>query len=182
MKIRKTLTNSRRVDRLKATAIFCILQIILIGLVVFNFFDNTPVCSERAEVIEGRIKDYRFRRAYGADRHFITIDEIEYEVYGNKNIKSRDLSQLLKTRPNATLLINNKKVISYSLNDVEYLSVDDFNTNLRNNKIWVTVFLSLIDVLIISCYVVYMIYHRTSKDSVFRIRCKKKDSQIGKSG
>ena len=63
MKIRKTLTNSRRVDRLKATAIFCILQIILIGLVVFNFFDNTPVCSERAEVIEGRIKDYRFRRA-----------------------------------------------------------------------------------------------------------------------
>ena len=181
MKIRKTLTNLRRVDRLKATAIFCILQIILIGLVVFNFLDNAPVYSEHAEVVEGRVEDYRFRRAYGADRHFITINETEYEIYGNRNIKSRDLRQFLKTRPDATLFVNNKKVISYSLNDVEYLSVDDYNTSLRNNTIWVTVFLSLIDVLIISCYVVYMIYHRTSKDSVFRIRCEKKGSKIRKS-
>lgn len=177
MKIRKTLTNLRRVDRLKATAVFCVLQIILIGLVVFNFLDNSPVYSEHAEVVEGRIEDYRFIRAYGADRHFITINEIEYEIYGNKNIRSRDLHQLLKTRPDATLLINNKKVISYSLNNIEYLSVDDYNKSLRNNTIWVTVFLSLIDVLIISCYAVYIIYHRTSKDSIFAIKRKKKDKE-----
>ena len=181
MKIRKTLTNLRRADRLKATAIFCVLQIILIGLVVFNFLDNAPVYSEQCEFIEGRAEDYRFRRAYGFDRHFITINETEYEIYGNKNIKSRDLRQLLKTRPDATLLVNNKKVISYSLNGVEYLSVENYNKSLRNNRIWVTVFLFLIDILIISYYVVYMIYRRTSKDPVFRIRCEKKDSQIGKS-
>ena len=179
MKTRKTLTNLKRVDRLKATAIFCVLQIILIGLVVFIFWDNAPVYSEQCEFIEGRAEDYRFRRAYGFDRHFITINETEYEIYGNKNIKSRDLRQLLKTRPDATLLVNNKKVISYSLNGVEYLSVENYNTGLRNNSIWVTVFLFIIDILIISYYVAYMIYHRTSKDPIFRIKPNKKEENHG---
>ena len=175
MKIRSTLTNIKRIDRLRATAIFCIIQLLFIGLAVLNFSENTPVSTEQCEVIEGRVEDYRFRRAYRADRHFITINETEYQIYGNKNIKSRDLRQLLKTRPDVTLLVNNKEVISYSLNGVEYLSVENYNKSLRNNRIWVTVFLFLIDILIISYYVVYMIYHRTSKDPIFKIKPKKKE-------
>ena len=170
MNIRKTLTNIKRIDRLKMTARFLLFQVVTISLFcIFGISGTAHATEDNTTVITARVENYSRHIGYGKGHSKIyfkaQIDGEQYKLGSYKTVTADDFEELLKASPSVTLRLDkNVKVAQMHSDGVEYLSLDKYNADMTNWRIvWIVLF-SLAEAFFVAVYVLYMIYHRTSKD------------------
>ena len=174
MKIRKTLTNIKRIDRLKKTVAFLLFQVVLISLFcVFGIARTAHLTVDETTAITGKIENYSRHKRYSgrgaASVYFkVYIDGAEYKIGSYLTVSADEFEAFLEMSPIVTLRFNahGEEVQLYS-NSREYISLDKYNIDMRNWRITSIVLFSLTELISIAIYTVYMIFHRTSKDKRF---------------
>ena len=170
MKFRHTQTNIKRRDRQIATIIFAICELVAIFLFAYlGVAQTSQVTDENTTVITTEIDDYKHIEL-GSNRnarhHYdIWIDGQKYRLgTALLNVDCDNLQEVLDGNPTLDVRIYHNDIVEIYLDDIELVSADKYNENQATLRVWAIILFSLVEVLAIAGYVVYMIFHRTSKD------------------
>ncbi len=168
MEYRKTETNIKRMDRLKATIALVVFEVVSITLFcVFGIVgtseaadDNTRVIT--AEVVNHRYVDAKFGRI--DSRHFIVYASGEnFKIPSGKN--KEELNELFSGMPTVTVRLDRYgNVAELHAEGRELYSLRDYNDNQATLRAWAIALFSVAEALVLAGYAFYMIHHRTSKD------------------
>ena len=170
MKLRHTQTNAKRRDRQIATIIFAICELVAIFLFAyFGIARTSQVTDKNTTVITTVIDDYKHIEL-GSNRnarHYydIWIDEQKYRLgTALLTVDCDNFQEILDSNPTLDVRIYHNDVVEIYLDDIELVSADKYNENQTTLRVWAIILFSLVEVFAIAGYVVYMIFHRTSKD------------------
>ncbi len=171
MKIRKTLTNIKKIERVKVTVIFVVLEVIIIGLFTFGMIKTVPVKAENVSVSEGKIENYRFiarpaRRGWNYTLNCEMHGE-EYKIFVSSN-KKEHIEGLLQAHSVAEIGSVKGEVVFYSIDGIELYSINEFNSGQKSERILAIVLFSIVEIVSIPLFTLYIIYHRTSKDPIIK--------------
>ena len=170
MKLKHTQTNVKRRDRQIATIIFVICELVAIFLFAyFGIARTSQVTNENTTVITTEIDDYTHIDfgSSGHRRHYydIWIDGQRYRLgTALLNVDCDNFQEVLDGNPTLDVQIYHNDIVEIYLNDTELVSADKYNENQAILRVWAIIVFSLVEVFATLGYVVYMIFHRTSKD------------------
>ena len=170
MKFKHTQTNIKRRDRQIATIIFVICELIAIFLFAyFGIVRTSQVTDEHTTVIKTEIDDYSHIDfgSSGHRRHYynIWIDGQKYRLgTAVLTVDCDNFQEVLDSTPTLDVRIYHNDIVEINLNDTELVSADKYNENQATLRVWSIILFSLVEVFATLGYVVYMIFHRTSKD------------------
>ena len=170
MKFRHTQTNIKRRDRQIATIIFAICE--LVAILLFAYFGiarTSQVTDENTTVITTEIDDYSHIDfgSSGHRRHYynIWIDGQKYNLGTSLlNVDCDNFQEILDSNPTLNVRIYHNDIVEIYLDDTELVSADKYNENQTALRVLAIIVFSLVEVCAIAGYIVYMIFHRTSKD------------------
>ena len=170
MKSKHTQTNVKRKDRQIATIIFVICELVAIFLFAyFGIARTSQVTDENTTVISTEIDDYKHIEL-GSNRnarHYydIWIDGQKYRLgTALLTVNCDNLQEILDSNPTLDVRIYHNDIVEIYLDGTELVSADKYNENQTTLRVWAIILFSLVEVFAIAGYVVYMIFHRTSKD------------------
>lgn len=170
MKFRHTQTNAKRRDRQIATIIFAICELVSIFLFAyFGIARTSQVTDKNTTVITTEIDDYKHIEL-GSNRnarHYydIWIDGQKYDLgTALLNVDCDNLQEVLDGNPTLNVRIYHNDIVEIYLDGTELVSADKYNENQTTLRVWAIILFSLVELFAIAGYVVYMIFHRTSKD------------------
>lgn len=170
MKFRHTQTNAKQRDRQIATIIFAIFELVVIFLFAyFGIARTSLVTDENTTVITTEIDDYKHNEL-GANRnarHYydIWIDGQKYDLgTALLDVDCDNFQEILDSNPTFNVRIYNNDIVEIYLDNIELVSADKYNENQATLRVWAIILFSLVELFAIAGYVVYMIFHRTSKD------------------
>ena len=170
MKFRHTQTNAKRKDRQIATIIFAMCELVTILLFAyFGIARTSQVTDENTTVITTEIDDYKHIEL-GSNRnarHYynIWIDGQKHNLGTSLlNVDCDNLQKVLDNNPTLDVRIYHNDIVEIHFDDIELVSADKYNENQTTLRVWAIILFSLVEVFAIAVYVVYMIFHRTSKD------------------
>lgn len=170
MKFRHTKTNIKRRDRQKATIIFAVCE--LVAIVLFAYFDivrTSQATDENTTVITTEIDDYTHIK-YSSGKHSwhhykIWIDEQKYHLGAALlNVDCNKLQEIFDSNPTLDVRIFHNDVVEIYLGETELVSADKYNENQVSKRALAIILFSLAEAFAITGYIVYIIFHRTSKD------------------
>ena len=170
MKLKHTQTNVKRRDRQIATIIFVICELVAIFLFAyFGIARTSQVTNENTTVITTEIDDYTHIDfgSSGHRRHYynIWIDGQKYRLgTALLNVDCDNFQEVLDGNPTLNVRIYHNDVVEIYLDGTELVSADKYNENQAILRVWAIIVFSLVEVLATLGYVVYTIFHRTSKD------------------
>ena len=170
MKFRHTQTNIKHRDRQIATIIFVICELVVIFLFAyFGIARTSQVADENTTVITTEIDDYTHIDfgSSGHRRHYydIWIDEQKYRLgTALLNVDCDNFQEVLDSTPTLDVRMYHNDIVEIYLDDTELVSADKYNENQATLRVWAIILFSLVEVFAIAGYVVYMVFHRTSKD------------------
>ena len=170
MKSKHTQTNAKHRDRQIATIIFVICELVAIFLFAyFGIARTSQVTDENTTVITTEIDDYKHIEL-GSNRNArhhddIWIDGRKYNLGTSLlNVDCDNLQEVLDGNPTLNVRIYHNDIVEIYLDGTELVSADKYNENQTTLRVWAIILFSLVEVFAIAVYVVYMIFHRTSKD------------------
>ena len=170
MKFRHTQTNVKRRKRQIATIVFAICELVAIFLFAyFGIARTSQVTDENTTVITTEIDDYAHIDFAGIKikPHYykIWIDEQKYNLGASLlNVDCDNLQKILDSNPLLNVRTYHNDIVEIYLGDIELVSADRYNENQTSARVLAIILFSLAEVFAIAGYVVYMIFHRTSKD------------------
>lgn len=177
MKFRHTQTNVKRRDRQIATIIFAICELVVIFFFAYlGIYETRQITDEDTEVIVGEIEG-RAHFDYGSGIgtrpriHYykLWIDGKKYRL----NVSESDCDALEKiltsdSSPNFEFRVYShpfsKEIVEFYHNGEELSTVSAFNDVQRSGRTAAILLFIFAEVVTIPLYVVYMVFHRTSKD------------------
>ncbi len=170
MKFKHTQTNVKRKDRQIATIIFAICELVSIFLFAyFGIVRTSQVTDENTTVITTEIDDYKHIEL-GSNRnarhHYdIWINGQKYRLgTALLTVDCDNFQEILDSKPTFNVRIYHNDIVEIYLDGTELVSADKYNENQTTLRVWAIILFSLVEVFAIAGYVVYMIFHRTSKD------------------
>ena len=168
MRIRKTETNIKRIERIKKTVAFILFQIVAISVFgIFGIALTTQATENNTTVVTATVEDYRYHELrWGNFSYKICVEGKNYRTTSNFVIVNNDqFVEILSESPIVSLRFDRKgKIVQMHSNGVEYVSFDRYNKEQRNCRIIAIVLFVIVELFICAEYVLYVIYHRTSKD------------------
>lgn len=167
MKFRHTQTNVKRRDRQIATIIFAICELIAIFLFAYlGIAQTSQATDENTTVITTEIDDYTHVKNGARQHHYkIWIDGQKYHLgTALLNVDCDSFQDVLDDNPKLDVRIYHNDIVEIFLDDMELVSVDRFNKNQVGLRVIAIILFTLIEMFAIVGYVIYMIFHRTSKD------------------
>ena len=171
-KIRKTETNIKRIDRFKKTISFLLLQIIIISLFcIFGIKETKQLTYADTILITGKINDYWHIDLRGGKNnpHYynLWIDGEKCRLLVN-DTTCKEIQAIIHNQDTIELHIHNRilvnEVAEFYFNNTEYASLIKYNKSLSTLRILAIIIFSTIEIIINVSYVLYIIFHRTSKD------------------
>ena len=170
MKFRHTQTNAKRRDRQIATIIFAICELVAIFLFAYFGIARTSLVTDaNTTVITTEMDDYKHIEL-GSNRntrHYynIWIDEQKYHLgTALLTVDCDNFQEILDSNPTFNVRIYHNDIVEIYLDDTELVSADKYNENQTALRVLAIIVFSLVEVCAIAGYIVYMIFHRTSKD------------------
>ena len=170
MKSKHTQTNAKRRDRQIATIIFAICELVAIFLFAyFGIARTSQVTDKNTTVITTEIDDYKHIEL-GSNRnarHYydIWIDGQKYRLgTALLTVDCDNLQEILDSNPTLNVRMYHNDIVEIYLDGTELVSADKYNENQATLRVWAIILFSLAELFAIAGYVVYMIFHRTSKD------------------
>ena len=171
LKIRKTLTNIKRIDRIKITFIFILFQIVAVPLFcILGIVGTAHANDDNTTVITSKIEDYHYVNISAGRLHSVyfkvQIDGKQYHIgSGNLTVSNDAFDNILNDTPVATVRVHHdNKIAEMYSNGIEYVSINKYNANKNAERTLAIILFSLTEVFVCSIYVIYILYHRTSKD------------------
>lgn len=171
-KVKKTETNIKRVDRFKITVSFILFQIIIISLfAVFGISDTKQLTYENTIEVTGHLDDYshiefHIRRSFlhyynlwiDGNKYKLNVDNttcnyMQDIVQGNNEITFRYYDRIFSN-----------DIVEFEFDDTELTSLNGFNSSQKALRIMFIILFSLIELIFVTTYVIYIVFHRTSKD------------------
>ena len=152
------------------TIIFVICELVVIFLFAyFGIARTSQVTDENTTVITTEIDDYKHieRGSNRNARHYynIWIDEQKYRLgTALLNVDFDNFQEILDSNPTFNVRIYHNDIVEIYLDGTELVSADKYNENQSTLRVWAIILFSLVELFAIAGYVVYMIFHRTSKD------------------
>lgn len=170
MKFRHTQTNIKHRNRQIATIIFVICELVVIFLFAyFGIARTSQVTDKNTTVITTEIDDYTHIDfgSSGHRRHYydIWIDGQKYRLgTAVLTVDCDNFQEVLDGTPTLDVRMYHNDIVEIYLDDTELVSADKYNENQATLRVWAIILFSLVEVFAIAGYVVYMVFHRTSKD------------------
>ena len=170
IKFRHTQTNVKRRERQITTIVFAICELVAIFLFAyFGIARTSQVTDENTTVITTEIDDYAHIYSHGIKikLHYykIWIDEQKYNLGASLlNVDCDNLQEILDSNHPLNVRTYHNDIVEIYLGDIELVSADRYNENQTSARVLTIILFSLAEVFAIAGYVVYMIFHRTSKD------------------
>lgn len=168
MKIRKTQTKIKRIERLKKTVAFILFQIVAISLFcIFGVAGTVRANDANTATVTASVEDYSYHELRWSNfRYKIYADGKKYRTTSNfVSVNNEQFKEILSKSPIVTIRFDRKGNIVQMYSDgVEYVSFDKYN---HEQTMWRTIAIvsfSLVELFVCAEYVLYVIYHRTSKD------------------
>lgn len=168
MKIRKTDTNIKRIERLKKTVIFILIQIFAISLFCVLGIAGTACATESNTVtVTAPVQDYSYHELRRSNfRYRIYVEGEKYRTTSNfVTVNNEQFIGFLSGSPTVSIRFDQRGNIVQMYSDgVEYVSFDKYNAEQTMWRIIAIVLFSLVELFVFAEYVLYITYHRTSKD------------------
>lgn len=168
MKIRKTETNIKRIDRLKKTFAFGLIQILVISLFcIFGISGTACATEDNTETITAIVEDFNYHELrWNNFRYKIYIGGKVYRTTSNMvTVNNDQLIEVLSKSPLVSLSFDRiGNIVKMYSDGVEYVSIDKYNDEQILWRIIAIVLFVLVELFVCAEYILYIIYHRTSKD------------------
>ena len=168
MKIRKTETNIKRIERLKKTVAFVLFQIVAISLFcIFGISGTARATEENTNVITSTVEDYKYHELRWSNFRYKIY--VEGECYRTTSyfvtVNNEQFKEFLDKSPLVSVRFDKRGNIVQMYSDgVEYVSFEKYDHEQINGRIIAIVVFSVVELLACAEYVLYVMYHRTSKD------------------
>ncbi len=167
-KIRKTETNLKRIDRFKKTVAFILFQIVAISLFSFGIAETAQATEDNTTVITARVEDYSRHKTYGRHRKIyfkMHIDGEQYKIgHSRLTVTKEQFEKILSGSPIVTIRVHRGEIAEMYSYGKEYVSLDTYNDSQTNDRTVAITLFSITEIFSGALYVLYIIYHRTSKD------------------
>ena len=181
MKFKHTQTNIMRRDRKRVTIIFLICELVAIFLFAyFGIFQTRRISLDDTSVIAGEIEGHaHFDYGTGTVRK-PRIHYYKFWINGEKyllNVSEADCEALEKillsdSNPTFEFRVYNrpfrKEIVEFYHNGMELATLEDFNAVQRSGRTATILLFVFAEVVAIPLYVIYTLFHRTSKDKLFK--------------
>lgn len=168
MKIRKTETNIKRIERLKKTIAFILFQVILVSLFcIFGVVGTASATENNTTTVVATIEDYSYRKLrWGNCRYNIYVGSEKYRTTSNfLTVNNEQFKEVLNKAPTVSVCYDRVgRVVQMCSDGVEYVSFDKYNSEQMTGRILAIVLFLLVELFLCAEYVIYIIFHRTSKD------------------
>lgn len=168
MKIRKTETNIKRIERLKKTVAFILFQIVVISLFcVFGISWTTRATEDNTTVITATVEDYKYHELRRNNfRYKVYLEGEIYRTTSNfVTVNNEQFVELLSKSPLVLIRFDKRGNIVQMYSDgIEYVSFDKYNSEQTMWRIIAIVAFSIVELFACAGYVLYITYNRTSKD------------------
>ena len=168
MKIRKTQTNIKRIERLKKTVIFILIQIVAISLFcIFGISGTTCATENNTATVTALVQDYSYHELRRANfRYRIYVDGEMYRTTSNfVTVNNEEFIDFLRGSPTVSIRFDQRgRIVQMYSDKIEYVSFDKYNSEQIMWRIIAIVLFSLVELFVCAEYVLYIMYNRTSKD------------------
>ena len=168
MKIRKTETNIKRIERQKKTVGFVLFQIIVISLFcVFGIAWTTRATEDNTTVVTAIVEDYKYHELRRTNfRYKIFIEGKGYRTTSNfVTVNNEEFIEILSKSPLVSIRFDGRdNIVQMYSNGIEYVSFDKYNSEQTMWRIIAIVVFSIVELFACAEYVLYIMYNRTSKD------------------
>ena len=171
--MKQTHTNIMKANRARVTVFLVVVE--LIAIFVFAYYGIAKTeCANEGNTVEltARIDEYEYiGDKFGRIRyHHYTIycGDKEYHLGGSfmDDIDHSAFSELLTFSPEAKMVVNKwGEIVELAIDGNILVSSEYYNDDQLATRLTAIVLFCFIQVIIIPCYVIFMIFHRTSKDS-----------------
>lgn len=171
-KIRKTETNIKRLDRIKKTIFFLFLQILAISLFCsLGVAETKQLTYADTILIAGEIDDYRHIDFSGgrANIHYynLWINEYKCRLLVN-DTTCKEIQTFINSQNTIELRVHDRifcnEVVEFYYNNTEFQSLDQYNRSRPLLRVMSIIIFSITEVFFNAMYILYIIFHRTSKD------------------
>ena len=167
MKIRKTETNIKRIERLKKTVAFILIQVFAISLFCIFGVARTACATEyNTATITATVEDYSYYELRWSNRYKIYVEGKMYRTTSNfVTVNNEQFNEFLSGSPTVLIRFDRRGNLVQMYSDgVEYVSFDKYNDEQILWRIMAIILFSLVELFVCAEYVLYIIYHRTSRD------------------
>ena len=167
MKIRKTQTNIKRMQRLKKTIIFILIQIVAIFLFCnFGIAGTTCATKDNTATVTAIVQDYNHYELRRDFRYRIYVDGEMYRTTSNfVTVDHEQFIGFLSESPTVSIRYDQRgRIVQMYSNEIEYVSLDKYNSEQRISRTISIVVFSLVELFVCIDYALYIAYNRTSKD------------------
>ena len=159
-----------RRDRQIATVIFILFEIVAIFLFAYFGIVKTEQASyENTSVISTDKYEYKHIElgANRRTRHYysIWIDGEKYHLgTALLTVDCDSFQKVLDNNQTIDIRTHHNEIVEIYLADTELVSKDMYNANQSTLRVLAIILFSMVEVFTIAGYILYMIFHRTSKD------------------
>lgn len=168
MKIRKTETNIKRIERLKKTVAFILFQIVAISLFCILGIAGTARATENnTTVVMATVEDYKYHELRRNNfRYKIYVEGKSYRTTSNfVTVNNEQFMEILSESPLVSVRFDKRGNIVQMYSDgIEYVSFDKYNSEQIMRRIIAIIVFSIVELFACAGYVLYIMYNRTSKD------------------
>ena len=168
MRIRKTHTNITRIERLKKTVVFILIQILAISLFCIWGIAGTACATEdNTATVTAPVQDYSYHELRRSNfRYKIYVEGKRYHTTSNfVTVNNEHFIEFLNESPTISIRFDQRgNIVQIYSDGVEYVSFDNYNAEQTMWRIIAIALFSLVELFVCAEYVFYIIYHRTSKD------------------
>ncbi len=168
MKIRKTETNIKRIERIKKTVAFVLFQIVVISLFcVFGIAWTTRATENNTTLVTATVEDYKYHELRRSNfRYKIYIEGKSYRTTSNfVTVNNEQFLEVLSESPLVSIRFDKRGNIVQMYSDgIEYVSFDKYNGEQTMWRMIAIVVFSIVELFACAGYVFYIMYNRTSKD------------------
>ena len=168
MRIRKTETNIKRIERQKKTIAFLLFQIVIISLFcVLGISWTTRATEDNTTVITAIVKDYKYHELRRNNfRYKIYIEGKSFRTTSNfVTVNNEQFVELLSKSSLVSIRFDKRGNIVQMYSDgIEYVSFDKYNSEQTMWRIISIAGFSIVELFACAEYILYIMYNRTSKD------------------
>lgn len=168
MKIRKTETNVKRIDRLKKTVAFVVFQIITISVFcAFGIVGTSRATENNTTVITATVEDFKCHELRRNNfRYKIIVEGENYCTTSNfVTVNNEQFVELLSKSPLVSIRLDKiGNIVQMYSDGIEYVSLEIYNSEQTMWRIIAIIMFLIAELFVFVDYILYMMYHRTSKD------------------
>ena len=173
-----------KANRARVTVFLVVFEIIAIFVFTYYGIAKTEYANERNTVeLTAKIDKYEYvnNKVGGIKYHHYTIycGDKEYHLGGSlmDDIDHSAFSEILNFSPKAKMVVNKwGEIVELVIGGNKFVSSEYYNDDQLASRVTAIVLFCFVQVITIPCYVIYMLFHRTSKD---RWHVKKQNNTLG---